>query len=325
MTVNHDYHKQFFLKALICSSLFHIFLLLALFKLDGDIQAIVQKEKLPQSVSILISKLDVKPNNDEDNSMPTKRAVKSQINKDTFNNSTNISNTPPPKESEQMSSQSDILNTEPVINSNLLNEDDKSTRAESISASTLRQKKNQTNLLKNQSIAKDLKSNKQTNKGQRSKSQPVDFTNSKKALLSASKDQHGKSASTDLKRTQGSNASSTKNRNHNSINAKSDYKDSLASKPSEVKKTLLTKELPRCKSCKEPVYPRRALKKGKEGSVIIRVMVAASGKVISTYLVRSSGSSSLDRAALKAAQSSTFYPMALANSRTIQYVMNIRN
>ena len=324
MTVNHDYHKQFFLKALICSSLFHSFLLLALFKLDGDIQAIVQKEKLPQSVSILISKLDAKPNNHEDNFMSTKRAIKSQINKDTVNNSTNISNTPPPKESEQMSSQSDILNTEPVINSNLLNEDDKSTRGVSSSASTIRQQRNQTNALKYQSIEKDSKPNRQLTQGPRSKSQTADSNNSKKTVSSASKVQDSNSDSTHQNQTQVSNESSiSKFKNHNSINA--DSQNSVATQPSDVNKAPLMNELPRCKSCKEPVYPRRALNKGTEGSVIIRVMVAASGRVISTNLVRSSGSSSLDNAALKAASSSTFHPMAKTNSRTIQYVMNIRN
>lgn len=324
MTVNHDYHKQFFLKALICSSLFHSFLLFVLFKLDADIQAIVQKEKSPQSVSILISKFDAKPNNDEDNSMSKKRAVKSQTNKNSANNSTNISNIPPPKESEQLSSQSDILNTEPVINSNPLNEDEKSTRGVSSSASTIRQKRNQTNALKYQSIEKDSKSNRQLTQGPRPKSKTAGSNNFKKPVTSTSKVHNSNSDSTNQNRTQVSNESSiSKFNNHNSINA--DSQNSVATQPSDVNKAPLTNELPRCKRCKEPVYPRRALNKGTEGSVIIRVMVAASGRVISTNLVRSSGSSSLDNAALKAASSSTFHPMATSSSRTIQYVMNIRN
>ena len=324
MTVNYDYHKQLFLKALICSSLFHSFLLFALFKLEADIQAIVQKEKLPESVSILISKPDAKPNNDEDNSMSTKRAVKSQINKNIANNSTNISNTSPLKEAEQLSSQSDILNTKPVINSNPLNDDEKSTRGVSKSVSTIRQKKNKTNALKYQSIEKDSKSNRQLTQGPRPKLHTADSNNFKKPVTTTSKVHNANSDPTNQNRTQVSNESLiSKFKNHNSINA--DSQNSVATQPSAVNKAPLTNELPRCKRCKEPIYPRRALNKGTEGSVIIRVMVAASGRVISTNLVRSSGSSSLDNAALKAASSSTFHPMAKTNSRTIQYVMNIRN
>jgi len=74
-----------------------------------------------------------------------------------------------------------------------------------------------------------------------------------------------------------------------------------------------------------PDIPDTAYTAGIEGNVFVRVMVAASGKVISANLVRSSGNSALDNAALTAASSSTLYPMPSPNSRTIEYVMRIKN
>lgn len=91
----------------------------------------------------------------------------------------------------------------------------------------------------------------------------------------------------------------------------------------KVSEEVVINETPRCKRCVEPSYPPTALRRGKQGLVIVRVMVASSGRVVSANLISSSGDSSLDAAALKAASSSSFHSMSSSNSRVIHYDMNI--
>jgi periplasmic protein TonB len=58
--------------------------------------------------------------------------------------------------------------------------------------------------------------------------------------------------------------------------------------------------------CQKPEYPREALMNEEEGTVRIRVLVDASGKVIDSKVKKSSGSKSLDKAAIKAYSLCTF-------------------
>lgn len=58
----------------------------------------------------------------------------------------------------------------------------------------------------------------------------------------------------------------------------------------------------------EPTYPERARRAGVEGRVTVRLHISASGEVLTAQIAASSGSDSLDAAALQAAQSSRFTP-----------------
>jgi len=58
----------------------------------------------------------------------------------------------------------------------------------------------------------------------------------------------------------------------------------------------------------ELAYPERARRAGVEGRVTVRLHLSASGEVLSAQIAVSSGSDSLDAAALQAAQASQFTP-----------------
>lgn len=58
----------------------------------------------------------------------------------------------------------------------------------------------------------------------------------------------------------------------------------------------------------EPAYPERARRAGVEGRVTVRLHLSASGEVLTAQIAVSSGSDSLDAAALQAAQASRFTP-----------------
>lgn len=57
-----------------------------------------------------------------------------------------------------------------------------------------------------------------------------------------------------------------------------------------------------------PRYPTEALSEGRQGKVVVKVFISALGKVESTQILESSGSSVLDKAAELAARSSQFNP-----------------
>ena len=88
--------------------------------------------------------------------------------------------------------------------------------------------------------------------------------------------------------------------------------------------SIFPKETPRCRQCREPRIPRRAEKRGEEGYAVFRLYISASGKVVKIELLKSSGHSSWNNAARKAAMSSTFYPMSLENTKDIIYIMKAR-
>jgi len=60
-------------------------------------------------------------------------------------------------------------------------------------------------------------------------------------------------------------------------------------------------------SCK-PVYPRVAVLEGDEGTVRLRMEIGADGRLLSSAVVRSSGFTVLDKAALNALSKCTFEP-----------------
>ena len=86
--------------------------------------------------------------------------------------------------------------------------------------------------------------------------------------------------------------------------------------------SIIQKETPRCRpECQEPRIPRRLEKRGVEGYAVFRLYISASGKVLKTELLKSSGHSGWNNAARKTAQSQTFYPMALQNTLDFMYEM----
>ena len=93
---------------------------------------------------------------------------------------------------------------------------------------------------------------------------------------------------------------------------------------SKESNSIIQKQTPRCRQCREPRVPRRAEKRGEEGYVSLRLYVSTSGKVFKTQLLKSSGHSGWNNAAQKAAMSSTFYPMALQNTIDIMYELKMK-
>ena len=89
--------------------------------------------------------------------------------------------------------------------------------------------------------------------------------------------------------------------------------------------SIIRKETPRCRQCREPRIPRRAEQRGEEGYAAFRLFVSASGEVIETQLLKSSGHSGFINSARKAAMTSTFHPMAQKNTKDIMYVMKMNN
>ena len=74
-----------------------------------------------------------------------------------------------------------------------------------------------------------------------------------------------------------------------------------------------------CLKCITPPYPKRALKRGLKGKPLIKIWVLTDGKVQKSSLIRSSGLSSFDEAALKAASESVFYPLKYIKAVKIEY------
>ncbi len=79
-----------------------------------------------------------------------------------------------------------------------------------------------------------------------------------------------------------------------------------------------------CLKCISPKYPRKALKKGIEGKLTIKVWILKSGDVEKAEIIISSGINSIDKAALEAAEKSKFYPIEFNSFMNIQYDLKLR-
>ena len=110
---------------------------------------------------------------------------------------------------------------------------------------------------------------------------------------------------------------------NNTIGSESGNK-STSPTSSKESTSILPKETPRCRQCREPRIPRRAEKRGEEGYAVFRLYISASGKVVKIELLKSSGHSGWNNAARKAAMSSTFYPMSFENTKDITYIMKTK-
>ena len=79
-----------------------------------------------------------------------------------------------------------------------------------------------------------------------------------------------------------------------------------------------------CLKCVSPKYPTRALRRGAEGKPLVKVWINKFGKVTKSELINSSGNESIDKAALLAADKSTFYPLKTETTLRIEYELKIR-
>ena len=79
-----------------------------------------------------------------------------------------------------------------------------------------------------------------------------------------------------------------------------------------------------CLDCKTPKYPPKALRRGAEGSPLIKVWINTEGNVLKTIIIRSSAIESIDKAAIKAASESKFYPIQSNSTLNIEYNLKIR-
>ena len=80
-----------------------------------------------------------------------------------------------------------------------------------------------------------------------------------------------------------------------------------------------------CLRCVSPKYPTRALRRGAEGKPLVKVWINKLGKVTKSELIKSSGNDSIDKAALLAANKSTFHPIPINNETfQIEYEAKIK-
>ena len=79
-----------------------------------------------------------------------------------------------------------------------------------------------------------------------------------------------------------------------------------------------------CLNCVSPKYPRKALNKGLEGKPTVKVWVLMSGNVDKAEIIISSGISSIDKAALEAAEKSKFYPIPYKSFINIEYDLKLK-
>ena len=79
-----------------------------------------------------------------------------------------------------------------------------------------------------------------------------------------------------------------------------------------------------CFKCITPDYPRRALRRGLEGKPLIQVWILTNGTVEKASILRSSGITEIDNAALKAAAESVFYPIEYESSLKIEYDLKLK-
>ena len=79
-----------------------------------------------------------------------------------------------------------------------------------------------------------------------------------------------------------------------------------------------------CLNCVSPKYPRKALKKGLEGKPTVKVWILMNGNVEKAEIIISSGISSIDKAALEAAERSKFYPIPYKSFINIEYDLKLK-
>ncbi len=80
-----------------------------------------------------------------------------------------------------------------------------------------------------------------------------------------------------------------------------------------------------CKKCIEPIYSQESIRKGMEGITIIKVTIDTNGLVENAIIISSSGYEDIDKASIRAAIKSTFFPISDKSVINIRYKHKIQN
>ena len=118
------------------------------------------------------------------------------------------------------------------------------------------------------------------------------------------------------------NTSGKKIKGESSLTSKT-TNDSEKQAPSSSQIATSSNVKPACRRCIKPKYPRTALQKSQEGYVLVELTVNASGRVNGARVIKSSGITSIDNAALNAAKKSTFVKQSRNTRFTIAYDLKI--
>ena len=79
-----------------------------------------------------------------------------------------------------------------------------------------------------------------------------------------------------------------------------------------------------CLKCVRPIYPPIALRRGVEGKATVKIWINTNGQVTKAELLTKSGSDLINNASLKAAITSTFYPLDKDTIIDIEYDLKIK-
>ena len=78
-----------------------------------------------------------------------------------------------------------------------------------------------------------------------------------------------------------------------------------------------------CLNCIKPKYPKLAIQRGYEGILKIKVIILKDGSVMDVLVTQSTGYKILDKAGIKAAQESEFYPLSNKSELNIVYELKL--
>ena len=80
-----------------------------------------------------------------------------------------------------------------------------------------------------------------------------------------------------------------------------------------------------CLSCVKPEYPKLALRRGYEGILRLKVLIAKNGEVINVKIIKSTGYKVLDKSGIEAAKNSKFYPLKKERTLNLEYILKLNS
>ena len=80
-----------------------------------------------------------------------------------------------------------------------------------------------------------------------------------------------------------------------------------------------------CLSCLKPEYPKLALRRGYEGILKLKVLIAKNGEVINVKIIKSTGYKVLDKSGIEAAKKSKFYPLKKERTLNLEYILKLNS
>ena len=80
-----------------------------------------------------------------------------------------------------------------------------------------------------------------------------------------------------------------------------------------------------CLSCVKPEYPKLALRRGYEGILKLKVLIAKNGDVINVKIIKSTGYKVLDKSGIEAAKKSKFYPLKKERGLNLEYILKLNS